>query len=183
MAGRLTTDELEERLTATYAARTLAELSALRRDLPTNNPITAIGDAARRRHLARRVIQETGGSLGLFVVSTVIWLSSGASGQFWPIWVLLIFVLSLFRNGWALFGPAPDLDEVERDLDARRQKRLQKLEDRSTDAATGGGVATARTRTGPSPRRWRRPRRAGRRDWGAGSSPTGSGPSPHGASR
>jgi hypothetical protein len=130
VAGRLTTDELEERLTATYAARTLAELSALRRDLPTSNPITAIGDAARRRHLARRVIQETGGSLGLFVVCTVIWLSSGATGQFWPIWVLLIFVLSLFRNGWALFGPAPDLDEVERNLDARRQKRLQKLEDR-----------------------------------------------------
>jgi hypothetical protein len=48
-------------------------------------------------------------------------------------WILLIFVLSLVRNGWALFGPAPDLDEVERNLDARRQKRLDKRGVRGED--------------------------------------------------
>lgn len=133
VAGRLTTEELEERLEAAYSARTLAELDALRRDLPTSGRISTLSHAARRRHLARRVLQETGGSLGLFVLCTLIWLNSGASGQFWPVWVLLVFVLSLVRNGWALFGPAPDLDEVERHLDARRQKRLDKHQRR--DAA------------------------------------------------
>jgi hypothetical protein len=133
VAGRLTTEELEERLQAAYSARTLGDLDALRHDLPTSNRITAVAHEARRRHLARRVIQETGGALSLFVVGTVIWLSSGAIGQFWPMWILLIFVLSLVRNGWALFGPAPDLDEVERNLDARRQKRLDKRGVRGED--------------------------------------------------
>jgi hypothetical protein len=132
VAGRLTTEELEERLEAAYSARTVAELEALRRDLPTSSRISALSDAGRRRHLTRRVIQETGGSLGLFVVCTAIWLSSGATGQFWPVWVLLVFVLSIVRNGWALFGPAPDLDEVERNLDARRQRRIAERERRAT---------------------------------------------------
>jgi hypothetical protein len=131
VAGRLSTEELEDRLQAAYSARTLGELDALRRDLPTSNRISALSHEARRRHLSRRVLQETGGSLGLFVLCTVIWVSSGASGQFWPVWVLLVFVLSLVRNGWALFGPAPDLDEVERNLDARRQRRLEKRGHRS----------------------------------------------------
>ena len=76
------------------------------------------------------MIQESGGSLSAFVVCTVIWAVSGAHGQFWPVWVLLIFVISLVRNGWALFGPAPDLDSVEAHLDARRDKRLERGDQR-----------------------------------------------------
>ena len=59
------------------------------------------------------------------MVCTVIWLASGASGQFWPVWVLLIVVLSLVRSGWALYGPGADLDAVEADLDARRERRRE----------------------------------------------------------
>ena len=44
----------------------------------------------------------------------------------WPVWVLLLFVLSVVRNGWALYGPAPDLDAVEAQLDARRAQRLSR---------------------------------------------------------
>ena len=79
----------------------------------------------RRSDLTKRSLQETGGSAGLFVVCTVIWLASGASGQFWPVWVLIIVVLSLVRNGWALYGPGADLDAVEADLDARRERRRE----------------------------------------------------------
>ncbi|MGZ4245443.1 MAG: hypothetical protein ACXVSE_14235, partial [Solirubrobacteraceae bacterium] len=75
--------------------------------------------------------QESGGSLGAFVVCTAVWAASGAQGSFWPIWVLLIFVVSLVRNGWALYGPAPDLDAVEAQLDERRGKRLGRDERRS----------------------------------------------------
>jgi hypothetical protein len=33
-----------------------------------------------------------------------------------------VAVIPLVRNGWRLYGPAPELDEVERDL-ARRRAR------------------------------------------------------------
>ncbi|HEX3977813.1 MAG TPA: hypothetical protein VHW96_16210 [Solirubrobacteraceae bacterium] len=35
----------------------------------------------------------------------------------------MVFLLSVVRNGWALYGPAPDLDAVEAQLDARRERR------------------------------------------------------------
>jgi Domain of unknown function (DUF1707) len=124
VAGRLDTDELERRVTSAYAATTTGELDALRNDLPAPSRQVALQHAERRRQLTRRMIQESGGSLGLFGVCTVIWAVSGANGQFWPVWILVIFLLSVVRNGWALYGPAPDLDAVEAKLDARRDKRL-----------------------------------------------------------
>ncbi|MDQ2896425.1 MAG: hypothetical protein M3Y09_12420, partial [Actinomycetota bacterium] len=58
--------------------------------------------------------------------------TSGAHhGQFWPGWVLIVVALSLVRNAWALYGPAPDLNAVERQLDARRDSRGQRIERRS----------------------------------------------------
>jgi hypothetical protein len=132
VAGRLSTEDLEERSQAAYSARTLGELDTLRRDLPATQQVTRLTQSARRSQLTRRLIQETGGSLGLFVVCTVIWLVSDSHrGQFWPVWVLLIVVMSLVRNGWALFGPAPDLDAVEHHLDSRRERRLQRGERRN----------------------------------------------------
>jgi hypothetical protein len=130
VTGRLDTDELESRLQSAYAARTTAELDVLRRDLPLTPRQTALSHAQRRSHLTRRMIQEAGGSLGAFIVCTVIWAVSGAHGQFWPVWVLIVVVLAFARSGWALFGPAPDLDAVEQDLDARRQRRAQERERR-----------------------------------------------------
>ncbi|MEO6859220.1 MAG: DUF1707 domain-containing protein, partial [Solirubrobacteraceae bacterium] len=44
--GRLSTEELEERLAAAYGARTLTELDALRHDLPVPGPISALTHAA-----------------------------------------------------------------------------------------------------------------------------------------
>jgi hypothetical protein len=125
VAGRLSDEEFEERAERAYAARTTAELDALRRDLPVTVAQTALGHRERRAHLSRRMLQESGGSLGLFVVCTAVWAASGATGGFWPVWVLVLFVMSLARNAWALFGPAPDLDAVEAHLDARRRHRLE----------------------------------------------------------
>src|SRR6201995_3582893 len=97
-AGRLDADELERRVQAAYAARTTGELDALRRDLPVPRRHVAVQHAHRARQLTRRMLQESGGSLGAFVVCTAIWAASGAEGSFWPIWVLLIFVVSVVRN-------------------------------------------------------------------------------------
>lgn len=129
VAGRLDTDELEERLEAAYAARTTAELDELRRDLPATSREAALSHRARRSHLTRRMIQESGGSVILFLVSTGVWFASGAQGQFWPIWVLLLVVITFARTAWALYGPAPDLDRAERHLDHRRDHRQYRRHD------------------------------------------------------
>jgi Domain of unknown function (DUF1707) len=123
-AGRLTEEELDERVQSAYRAQTHEQLQALMADLP-QLPATAAQQraelVARRRHLQRRLLQQTGGGLGLFVLCVVVWAASGAHGQFWPVWVALVTVLPLLRNGWRLYGPAPELDRVEREL-ARRER-------------------------------------------------------------
>ena len=111
VAGRLDTDELEDRLQAAYAARTTAELDELRHDLPaTTRQVDRLSDRARRSHLTRRMVQESGSAVILFLVSTAVWVTSGAQSNFWPVWVLLLVLISLARNAWALYGPAADLD-------------------------------------------------------------------------
>jgi uncharacterized protein DUF1707 len=121
-AGRLSEDELGERIQAAYQARTQDELRALRADLPELPATQAQQRAAlaeRRSELRRRVLQQSGGLLVPFIICTFIWVATGANGHFWPIWVALAALIPLVRNGWDLYGPAPELDRVERDL-ARR---------------------------------------------------------------
>ena len=38
--------------------------------------------------------------------------------RFWPVWVIVVTLIPVVRNGWRLFGPAPDLEAVERRLNA-----------------------------------------------------------------
>lgn len=132
-AGRLNQTELDERVQSAYRASTTAELRAVVRDLPalpaTPQELRA-EHVARRNQLQRRLLQQAGGSLGLFVVCTVIWLASGAHGQFWPLWVGLLVVLTLVRGTWGLYGPAPDLDRVQRHLDRGDEDRHGRREER-----------------------------------------------------
>jgi hypothetical protein len=131
IAGRLTTDEFEERTQQAYAAKTMGELDALHRDLPAVAATSAVSFRRRRWDLTKRSMQETGGSLGLFFVCTVIWAASGANGSFWPVWTLVIVALSVFRSLSALYGPGADLDAVEADLDARRERRREQARQHS----------------------------------------------------
>jgi hypothetical protein len=64
-------------------------------------------------------------------------LVDGASGQFWPIWVALVALIPLVRNGWRLYGPAPEFDRVERELDsrARRHEVRKELRGQAHDRA------------------------------------------------
>src|SRR5450755_1569327 len=124
-AGRLTDEELSDRLSAVYRARTQEELAALRADLPKLPPSPAQQRAElvkRRATLQRHLLQQAGGSAGLFLLCTVIWLTSGAHGQFWPMWVALVAVIALVRNTWRLYGPAPELERVEAELARRRDR-------------------------------------------------------------
>jgi hypothetical protein len=121
-AGRLTEEELSERVQAAYAARTDKELADLLVDLP-KLPVSRRQQKAeiaeRRRELQRRLLQQSGGGLVPFAICTAVWAASGAHSPFWPAWVLLVVVIPLIRNGWRLYGPAPELERVERELERR----------------------------------------------------------------
>jgi hypothetical protein len=124
-AGRLSEDELTDRLDAAYGARTAGDLRTLLADLPALPP--AVADrrmelAERRTELQRELLQQTGGALVPFLICTVIWAATGAHAYFWPAWVALAAVIPLMRNGWRLYGPAPELDRVEEDLARRRDR-------------------------------------------------------------
>jgi hypothetical protein len=133
-AGRLTDDELNDRVQAAYDARTVGDINALLADLP-KLPATRAQQKAeiaqRRRDLQRRLLQDAGGGSGAFLICTAIWVASGASGFFWPLFVALATLIPLLKNGWRLYGPAPEFDEIERELEARRQKNRARNEIRS----------------------------------------------------
>ena len=126
LAGRLTSSEFEERVERAYKATTRGQLHALKDDLPMS-PATLNAEVARRRgELRRRVLQETGGAFGLSALCVAIWIADGASGSFWPIWVILLTLLPVVRNMWRLMGPSPDMDAVEARLNQRRAKALSR---------------------------------------------------------
>ncbi len=123
-AGRLTSEELEERIGAAYSASTRADLDALRADLPVSSTSVKIALSKRKAQLRRRLLQEAGGSLGVSVLCVGIWLASGPSGSFWPGWVIGLTLLPVARDAWRLFGPASDLELVESRLQRRHERQL-----------------------------------------------------------
>ena len=131
VAGRLTPEEFEERLGLAYRATTQADLDAVKEDLPMSPAGVQRELDARRSRLHHRLMQEAGGSASISLVCVVIWLASGASGSFWPIWVIIFTLLPLARDAWQLLGPAPDHEQVEARLAARHARRLARGRPRS----------------------------------------------------
>ena len=139
-AGRLSGDELDERLEASYRAKTVAELRSLRDDLPELPlaPAALRADMVRRRaELRRRLLQHAGGAFTPFAICTLIWAASGANDSFWPVWVLIFPLVFVLRNAWRLYGLAPELDRVQAELEHR----------------SGGSGRRGRHRHGHGPRR------------------------------
>jgi Domain of unknown function (DUF1707) len=123
-AGRLSSDELSARLEAAYRATTVSQLEALRGDLPqlpASPARTRAELAARRTELRRHLLQQAGGAFTPFVICTLIWAASGADAEFWPVWVLIFPAVFIVRNIWRLYGPAPELDRVQAELDSSRR--------------------------------------------------------------
>ena len=75
-AGRLSIDELSERLETVFAARTLGELELPLADLPSTE--------YRHRTSSFSFVP----MLALVALLVTVWAVSGA-GAFWPIWILL----------------------------------------------------------------------------------------------
>jgi Domain of unknown function (DUF1707) len=113
-AGRLTTEEFDERLDKTYAAKTLGELDDLMADLPRTDP-----EPPPDRSLQRSggPIEAGGGRfspawraawgswLGISLVFFVIWLVSGATGGLWFLWVPALLGVGLLGR-WISGAPA-----------------------------------------------------------------------------
>jgi hypothetical protein len=109
--GRLDADELEERLTAAYAARTRGELAGLTRDLPDRPPPppppTRVPPHLRTQLVSVLIID-------LFCIG--IWLLGDAEGHFWPAWVILVTGFGLAAR-WANAG---NTNHRARDRERRR---------------------------------------------------------------
>ncbi len=125
--GRLTPEEFEQRLDVVYAAKTRAELDALRADLPVSTAAARRAQLERKSRLRGRIVQEAGGAVVVSAVCVAIWFATAAHGHhgsFWPIWVIVFTLLPLVRDSWRLLGPGSDLDVVEARLQARHERRL-----------------------------------------------------------
>jgi hypothetical protein len=120
-AGRLTPEELEQRLDAAYAARTHGELDRLLDDLP-GPPAPRAPDRSHelaRTHLAHRA----GLSAIACLLAVGIW-AAGGGGSFWPIWVILLAAVGLARASWRTLGPGAGLTDEE--LGAHRRGRRRR---------------------------------------------------------
>jgi hypothetical protein len=124
--GRLSAEELEERVGRAYAATTRADLDALRADLPVSSTTVAVELRKRKGRLRRRLAQEAGGGLGVSALATGVWLLTGGHhhADFWPAWVIGVTMLPVVRDSWRLFGPASDLETVEARLQRHHERRL-----------------------------------------------------------
>lgn len=92
-AGRLSSDELEERVGLALAAKTRDDLSALQRDLPGQAKRVVARPRPRAEH-------HHGPSpfVPIAILLVVIWAVTGA-GYFWPLWPLLWFGFIAMRGG------------------------------------------------------------------------------------
>ena len=105
-AGRINSDELDERSDAAFAARTVGELRALLADLPALPPAPPRpGHDADREAAKRRVLHTTGTWTIIVALCVAIWLASGADGSFWPVWVLLGGAIRVAFGAWNELGP------------------------------------------------------------------------------
>ena len=99
--GRITTEELEERIEVAFHSKTLGELATLTSDLPVDPTAMPSASAAiagfagfghdkTRRKLLRRLRL----AVTLDLVAVVIWAASGG-GRFWPAWVFVLSAIPL----------------------------------------------------------------------------------------
>lgn len=98
--GRLSTEELSERLDATFAARTHGELVPVTRDLPSPRPQPRPRPA---KDPWRRVRRRAGLTVFIVGIWAIIWLTSGSPGGYWVAWPVGVIWLSLLAR-WVSGG-------------------------------------------------------------------------------
>jgi CubicO group peptidase (beta-lactamase class C family) len=121
-AGRLSAEELNERLDTAYAARTHGELAPLTADLPDDPAVAGPAPDPGRELAKRRLAHRAGAALMPIGLCIAIWAASGASGSFWPVWVIIACAVGLARDGWRVLGPGRDLSDEELGIDRRHDR-------------------------------------------------------------
>ena len=94
-AGRLTLDEFEGRLGEIHAARTGHDLREAFRQLPDAKLPSLRPRDRRWRSLAYQYVVVN-------AIANLVWLFTGANGDWWPRWVLLATLIMFVRR---LAGP------------------------------------------------------------------------------
>jgi uncharacterized small protein (DUF1192 family) len=93
--GRLSVEELDERIAAALAARTRAELAPLLADLP-RRPRPATDRRDFQEHLRAYLM--------VMVLLVAIWALTGA-GYFWPVWPMLGWGIGVWSHAAAVRTP------------------------------------------------------------------------------
>ena len=132
--GRLTLEELQDRLDRAYTATTVGDLETLTSDLPVHrsagtgpstpiHPSPASSEWKRRRDRVLAYVV-----LMLFLIG--IWAASGMQGSFWPIWPILVggFIVARDVLGLSHSGFRHDRRRAERHQRriARHQRRMDR---------------------------------------------------------
>jgi uncharacterized protein DUF1707 len=114
--GRLDPDELEERLTAAYAARTRRDLVGLTDDLPDRPPPPPprAPVPSHLRSAAMRVLL-------IDFLCIAIWLLSDPGGYFWPAWVILATGFGLATRWASAANTSPHARDRGRQRDRDRR--------------------------------------------------------------
>jgi hypothetical protein len=90
-AGRLTLEEFEGRIERVHGARTESDLREALRQLPVGKLPSLSPRDARWRSLATQYAL-------INVIALLVWLSSGAHGDFWPRWVMIVTLIMFVRR-------------------------------------------------------------------------------------
>jgi len=95
--GRLTTEELEERIEQAYAAKTLGELYVVTADLPAEARASGLRRPAevpadRTRRFRYKLVRQLRRWVTIDVAAVLVWLFTGR-GSFWPGFVILASLL------------------------------------------------------------------------------------------
>lgn len=102
--GRLTTEELEDRIEQAYGAKTLGELAVVTADLPAEpraalafrRPVEVPVDPTRRFRL--KLLRQVRRWVTIDIAAILIWVFTGRTGAFWPGYVILAsLLLVLFK--------------------------------------------------------------------------------------
>jgi len=91
-SGRLTLEEFQDRLDETHKARTEGQLELVLRQLPSKRPTVSPRDT-RWRSLAFQYVV-------INLIAVLVWLFSGAHGDFWPKWVLVVTLIGFTRRAF-----------------------------------------------------------------------------------
>lgn len=126
--GRLSQDELDDRVGRALAARSLGELDELQRDLPSPGappasapdamPEAGSGPWGRREFRSHALTY-----LAVMALLVAIWLLTSPGGYFWPIWPMLGWGLGLALHGMASTGWLGSSSHASRQPRRRRRER------------------------------------------------------------